>query len=116
MIPVNALYKTTLWLLLVLPLHCNQILAAAPSQEFQRLDKDRNGVLAGNELIGIPAELFKQLDSNGDGKISAAEDERHLVGLTEILQSPNYNMLTTKTRGSRSTYITPINHQRLSFL
>ena len=97
MIPVNTIYKTTLWLLLVLPLHCNQILAAAPSQEFQRLDKDRNGVLEGKELIGIPAKLFKQLDSNADGKISAAEDERHFgrpngnFTVTELQYANNIN-------------------------
>ena len=97
MIPVNTLYKTTLWLLFLLPLNCNQIFAAAPSQEFQRLDKDRNGVLAGNELIGIPVELFKQLDSNNDGKISAAEDERHFrrsnanFTVTELQYANNKN-------------------------
>ena len=97
MIPVNTIYKTTLWLLLVLPLHFNQILAAAPSQEFQRLDKDRNGVLEGKELIGIPADLFTQLDSNADGKISAAEDERHFgrpngnFTVTELQYANNKN-------------------------
>ncbi len=97
MIPVNTIYKTTLWLLLVLPLHFTQILAAAPSQEFQRLDKDRNGVLEGKELIGIPADLFKQLDSNADGKISAAEDERHFgrpngnFTVTELQYANNKN-------------------------
>ncbi len=97
MIPANTLCKTTLWLLLVLTVHSNQIIAAAPSQEFQRRDKDRNGVLTGSELNGIPAGLFKQLDSNADGKISAVEDERHFrrrstnYTVTELQYADNDN-------------------------
>ena len=51
-------------------------LQAEPTDQFKRRDKDRNGILEGQELNGIPTDLLMRLDQNKDGKVSSKEDER----------------------------------------
>jgi acetyl esterase/lipase len=50
---------------------------AVPSRAFLRLDKNNDGKLAGAELSTSPAGLIKAIDTNGDGVITAREDERY---------------------------------------
>jgi len=52
-------------------------LVAAPSKAFQRLDKNNDGKLAGAELSKSPVGLIKAIDANGDGVITAREDEHY---------------------------------------
>lgn len=40
---------------------------------FTALDKNKDNVLAGDELTGGPHKRFKKADSNNDGKITLAE-------------------------------------------
>jgi acetyl esterase/lipase len=50
---------------------------AAPSKDFLRLDKNNDGKLTGAELSSSPAGLIKAIDTDGDGVITAKEDERY---------------------------------------
>ena len=74
-IPTNQITHTLLAILLSLTSYCCSPVYGEPSDQFKRRDNDRNGVLEGNELRGIPPALLNQLDQNEDGTISAEEDE-----------------------------------------
>lgn len=82
--PLQIIVTATV--LLILPFAC--CLWAEPSEQFKRRDVNRNGILEEDELNGIPPALFKRLDQNQDGKISAKEDE------TLFNQRPQYQIQT----------------------
>jgi Ca2+-binding EF-hand superfamily protein len=48
-----------------------------------RYDRDKNGKLSAAE-IGLPADLFRKLDSNGDGQLDAAELARWFVEPADV--------------------------------
>ena len=74
-IPTNQFTHTFLTILLSLATYHASTLHAEPSDQFKRRDNDRNGILEGDELRGIPSGLLKRLDQNEDGRVSAEEDE-----------------------------------------
>lgn len=53
--------------------------AQEPSAPFQRLDKNADGRLTGEELRTIAPQLLKQLDRDHDGVVTAEEDVQHQV-------------------------------------
>lgn len=49
---------------------CDSIIPTEYKAKFEELDKDRKGFVNLNELDGSLVELFKQIDTNNDGRVS----------------------------------------------
>jgi acetyl esterase/lipase len=77
MIPITNLKRMPLIVALILCALIVTEVVAVPSRAFLRLDKNNDGKLAGAELSTSPAGLIKSIDTNGDGVITAREDERY---------------------------------------
>ena len=77
MIPITNLKRMPLIVALILCTLIVTEVVAVPSRAFLRLDKNNDGKLAGAELSTSPAGLIKAIDTNGDGVITAREDERY---------------------------------------
>lgn len=46
-------------------------------------DRDQDGKITREELEAAHANLFEQLDANGDGKVTAAEGDTHFMELAD---------------------------------
>lgn len=66
---------------------------AGAQARFTRLDKNKDGVISGDELQG-PRPMMKHADANGDGKVTLAELQAQTTGWFSKLDKNGDKVIT----------------------